>query len=323
MNAETPPHQYSKVGMSLGSGSSNSGTFGCFITIDGPNQGTYALTNGHVALPEQWEKKPKAVNDPPPFSIIQSPNEIHQLHQPSKMDVEILIKHLQDDLQTTEGDLERNKTTFHLRRGGSLSGSKFSILESNSNSIRDLQSKIQSLRTFDNKFGIVAFSSGMRFEYASRPNGYGFTMDWALISLDQGRFGNSMVRNSMLPWDISSKQRSVWNRAASDTKNHLGPDFMPALTGTLDIQDEVRKGNDTYVLKRGRSTGYRAGCINEYQIFSQETGANGQELYSTEFAVLNLVRENSFTMKGDSGCVVWNKAGLVPVFLSPLLVSPS
>lgn len=310
LSEEIPPHRYSNVGTSLGSGNDHSGTLGCFITIDGPSQGTYALTNGHVALPEQWEKEPKAVNNPPPFSLMKTPNEVHQLHQPSKIDVEKLMGILREDLEIAQDTYKQDRTAFHSRRGGNLSSSESSTLENHTNSIKNSETQIETLRKFDNIFGTVAFSSGRRFEYALSPNRYGFTMDWALVSLDRGRFGDNPVGNSMLPWKMSIDQRNVWNK--SKPNDRLGKEFVPRLTGlTRDILNEVRKGDDTYVLKRGRSTGYRGGCINEYQLFSQETGAGGQQLYSTELAVLNLVRENGFSIRGDSGSVVWDKAGNV------------
>lgn len=319
---EMPPSRHPKVGTSLGSGNDYSGTLGCFITIDGPNSGTYALTNCHVALPEQWNQLPIQRDIPTPFSITDTPGEIHRIDQPAKRDVELVLEVLDSKCDEHIDDLVDLRAIQKIRP---LNGGETTMWNLYKTLLYDTVATIQAVKQFNTKFGQVAFSSGKRFAYPVRPDGPGFTMDWALIRPDKYRFGPTPVNNSMLPFTITPHQMSKWPMETSNEPDYSPPvdnedPFEPRFSRTRDIvgqlkEAQLKEPKDKYkelsvrVLKRGRSTGYEAGYINEYESYTLISDSAEPDFTYVELVVVNMPNSNGFIKRGDSGSVVFDMRG--------------
>ncbi|KAK3349165.1 hypothetical protein B0T25DRAFT_547372 [Lasiosphaeria hispida] len=148
------------------------------------------------------------------------------------------------------------------------------------------------------------------FEVSTR----GFFRDWALIRLDEAKFGGPITNQVHVGWQDSCP----------------GPPELPELRDKCDANSKIRiqgtiSSGDIHgrrsiqVAKRGARTGLTCGMTNEIKAVIRTPTSDGKRLRAWEWIVVGCASTSggiaNFSQEGDSGAAVFDYHGRVVGFL--------
>lgn len=132
-------------------------------------------------------------------------------------------------------------------------------------------------------------------------------------------------------WRVSLGSRMTWNRGGKEDgvgeSENLEPRIrdigeVMTLWGIRDISKKAGSGHSTKVIKKGRSTGYALGVLNEVKTIVQYSNPEKrEELRVTELSICNF-GWTAFSRRGDSRSVAFEHRGWVVLELPNIRLIP-
>ncbi|OTA92549.1 hypothetical protein M434DRAFT_396327 [Hypoxylon sp. CO27-5] len=281
-------------------------------------QNRWGLTCRHVAFPDETR------NDE--YRFEPNTDEPHNILMPT--DKAVSKMELAAQAQLNAQSEQKSDTEIIMKRE-----SDFNELEKTRERIGEIETIINQSKEFLERIlphwkatasrimGHVVFAPPLQAAGPINPNDLcGPRRDWALIELDENKFGESLpnavdIRLGVNTNDFWKLKRWLETCTYNQPRFELPPNDNMVLNGVVPLEElrnpKMKDVNDMSCLivgKRGATTGVTWGCGNWVTSIVQRDG-----LVTNEWGVLCLFRKHfvPFSKNGDSGSVVFDIRGRV------------